>query len=100
MENLAPGLTAARAVVLRADRVDAYGRTQLSRMLAGRFERRSFDRVRWDAANAATAVNDTADNVMIGQKGAAKEPHPLDLRFEPELQALVNAADVTEPTAR
>ncbi|AQZ63278.1 hypothetical protein BKM31_19040 [[Actinomadura] parvosata subsp. kistnae] len=97
---VAPGLSAARAVVLRTDRVDAYGRVQVSCMLAGRFERRSFDGVRWDAVDAATVVNDTAGNLMINQKGAAKEPYPLDLRFEPELQALVNAVDITELTAR
>ncbi|MFC7593467.1 hypothetical protein ACFQYP_64490 [Nonomuraea antimicrobica] len=97
---VAPGLSAARAVVLRTDRVDAYGRVQVSCMLAGRFERCSFDGVRWDAVDAATVVNDTASNLMINQKGAAKEPYPLDLRFEPELQALVNAVDITELTAR
>lgn len=97
---VAPGLSAARAVVLRTDRIDAYGRAQVSCMLAGHFERRSFDGVRWDAVNAATVVNDTSDNLMINQKGAAKEPYPLDLRFEPELQALVNAVDITELTAR
>ncbi|GGQ25748.1 hypothetical protein [Streptosporangium pseudovulgare] len=43
-QAVAPGPAAARAVVLRTDRVDAYGRTQLGCMLAGRFERRSFDR--------------------------------------------------------
>ncbi|MGW0203343.1 hypothetical protein [Nonomuraea sp. NPDC003201] len=69
-------------------------------MLAGRFEWRSFDGVRWDAVNAATVFNDTGDNLMINQKGAAKEAYPLDLRFKPELQALVNAVDVTELTAR
>jgi hypothetical protein len=37
---------------------------------------------------------------MINQKGTAKEPYPLDLRFEPELQTLVNAVDITELTAR
>jgi hypothetical protein len=100
---VAPGLGAARAVVLRTDhtdRIDAYGRVQVGCMLAGRFERRSFDGVRWDAVNAATVVNDTGDNLMINQKGAAKEAYPLDLRFEPELQALVNAVDVPELTAR
>ena len=38
-------------------------------MLAGRFERRSFDGVRWDAVNAATVVNDTSDNLMINPSG-------------------------------
>lgn len=73
---MAPDLSAARAVVLRTDRIDTYGRAQVSCMLAGRFERRSFDGVRWDAVNAATVVNDTSDNLMINQKGAAKEPYP------------------------
>ncbi|MET9245615.1 hypothetical protein [Nonomuraea sp. NPDC003709] len=45
-------------------------------------------------------VNDTGDNLMINQKGAAKEAYPLDLRLKPELQALVNAVDVTELTGR
>lgn len=38
-------------------------------MLAGRFERRSFDGMRWDAVNAATVVNDTSDNLMINPPG-------------------------------
>ncbi|WP_431932919.1 hypothetical protein [Nonomuraea jabiensis] len=57
---MALGLGAARTVVLR-----------------------SFDGGRWNAVNAATVVNDTGDNLMINQKGAAKEAYPLDLRFEP-----------------
>ncbi|MFI7644177.1 hypothetical protein [Nonomuraea sp. NPDC049400] len=73
--------------MLRTDRVDAYGRVQIGCMLAGRFERPSFDGVRWDAVNAATVVNDTADNLVINQKGAARELYPFDLRFEPEPQA-------------
>ncbi|MFI7643685.1 hypothetical protein [Nonomuraea sp. NPDC049400] len=98
MFAVAPGLTAAPAVVLRTDRIDAYGRVRVACMLAGRFERSSFDGVRWDAVDAATVVNDTVGNLMINQKGSAREPCPLDLRFEPELQALVNAVDITELT--
>ncbi len=97
---VAPGLGSARAVVLRTDRIDAYGRVRLECMLAGRFERRSFDGIRWDAADAAAIVNDTAGNLLIKQKGAAKELYPLDLHAEPELQALVNAVDLTELTTR
>lgn len=54
-------------------------------MLAGRFERRSFDGVRWDSADAATVVNDTAGNLLLNQKGATREPYPLDLRAEPSI---------------
>ncbi|MEV0196122.1 hypothetical protein [Nonomuraea sp. NPDC050691] len=97
---VAPGLSAARTVVLRTNRVDAYGRVQVDCMLAGRFDRRAFHGIQWDSANAATVVNDTASNLLFNQKGAAKEPFPLDLRAEPELQALVNAVDLTELTAR
>ncbi|MEW1842216.1 hypothetical protein AB0392_30100 [Nonomuraea angiospora] len=56
--------------------------------------------MRWDAVKAATVVDDTADNLVINQKGAARELYPFHLRSEPELQALVNAVDITERTAR
>ncbi|MFI7643150.1 hypothetical protein [Nonomuraea sp. NPDC049400] len=69
-------------------------------MLAGSFDRPSFDGVRWVAVNAATVVNDTADNLVINQKGATRELCPFVLRFESEPQALVNAVDITDLTAR
>ncbi|GII96803.1 hypothetical protein [Sinosporangium siamense] len=97
---VAPGLTAARTVVLRTNRINAYGRVEVGCMLAGRFKRHSLEGVRWNPADAATVVNNIADHLLFNPKGTAKEPHPLDLYTEPELQALVNAVDLRELTAR
>ena len=92
---VAPGLGAARVVVFRHGRTDAYGKRGLECLLAFRVTRKAFDGVRWSDADAVTVLNDASTELLIKQVGAARELSPLDLSSEPELQTLADAIETT-----
>ena len=93
---VAPGLRAARVVVLRPDDPDAYGRQRLSCLLAARFSRSSLDGVHWDTADAARIVNDVSTDRLLNQAGRTKALTAIDLTDEPELAALIDAVDLDD----
>jgi hypothetical protein len=54
--------------------------------------------VRWSTADAVVVVNDTATELVLNQKGSAKELTPVVLNKEPELANLVGIVDFAELT--
>lgn len=90
---VAPGITTARVVALRAAEPDAYGTIRPEVLLAARFERSALDGIRWAEADAVRIVNDTATERILFQKGATATLTPLNLDGEPGLAALVAAVD-------
>ncbi len=89
---VAPAIASARVVVLRKDRMDAYGRPKVSCILAAQFERAAFNGVRWESVDAATIVEDVSTEIVADQRGG--ELRPVDLTAEPALKALIGAADL------
>ncbi|GIH73102.1 hypothetical protein [Sphaerimonospora thailandensis] len=93
---VAPALSSARIVAVRLSEPDAYGQSRLECMLASRITRAALDGVKWADADAATVINDVSSELLVSQKGAAKNMFPLDLTREPELAALVASIDPSD----
>jgi len=93
---VAPAITNARVVALRATPPDAYGKVKPEVMLAARFERNSLDGIQWAEADAVQVVNDASSELVFIQKGAVKEIVPVDLSGEPDLASVVAAVDFEE----
>ncbi|GIF52855.1 hypothetical protein DFJ67_4506 [Asanoa ferruginea] len=96
---VAPGLTAARVVVLRDEGRDPYGRPNVSCLAAVSITRRALEGVRWHDADAIDILNAAAHEKLMAQKGRSKELSPVDLSDEPDIAALVKAVDLEELTA-
>src|SRR6266536_693357 len=92
---VAPGITAVRSVVLQDAGPDAYGRTRLECLVAGRFVRSAFDGVHWQEADAGRIVEDTASELLVNLR-TGKGLQPIDLKHEPEIQDLISLVDVEE----
>jgi hypothetical protein len=93
---VAPGLTSARAVAVRATSPDAYGKVRPEVVLAARFERERLAGIQWSQANATQVVNDASTERIFIQKGATQELIPVDLSKEPQLAEVVGAVDFEE----
>ncbi|HEY3530651.1 MAG TPA: hypothetical protein VGK78_16005 [Nocardioides sp.] len=93
---VAPALTAARIVAMRAAAPDAYGKIRAEVVLAARFARSRLDGIQWDHADAAQIVNDASTERILIQKGAVQELMPVDLSREPQLKEVVDAVDFEE----
>lgn len=96
---VAPGLNAARVIVLRNDGRDPYGRPNMPCLAAVSVTRRALEGVRWHDADAVDILNAAAHEKLITQKGRSKELSPLDLTDEPEITALIDAVDLEELSA-
>ncbi len=92
---VAPGLRAARVVGLRAAGEDAYGKSRLECVLAGRWTRRAFEGVAWHAADAVTVTEDTASELLLNLQ-AGKKLRPLDLSKEPDIAQLLAQVDTDD----
>ncbi|GIF63946.1 hypothetical protein Ais01nite_19810 [Asanoa ishikariensis] len=93
---VAPGLRAARVIVLRNDGRDPYGRPDMPCLVAVSVARRALEGVRWRDADAVDILNAAAHEKLMAQKGRSKELSPLDLSYEPDITALINAVDLEE----
>ncbi|MGY2703331.1 DUF4236 domain-containing protein [Nocardioides sp. HB32] len=93
---VAPAISHARIVALRATGPDAYGKVKPEVMLAARFERISLHGIQWGTADAVQVVNDAATEKLLAQKGASKELVSIELKTEPELADVVDAVDFEE----
>jgi hypothetical protein len=91
---VAPGIDAARVIVLRRGGTDAYGKARLECIMAGRWTRAAFDGVRWQEADAATILQDTAGDLVANIRRA--ELLPIDLSKEPEITAVLAGIDTAE----
>ncbi|SNT49914.1 hypothetical protein SAMN05421812_107261 [Asanoa hainanensis] len=93
---VAPGLRAARVIVLRNDGHDPYGRPNMPCLLAVSVTRRALEGVRWHDADAIDILNAAAHETLMAQKGRSKELSPLDLTDEPDIAALIASVDLEE----
>lgn len=96
---VAPQATAVRIAAVRLSDTDSYGRRRPEVILAAKFERSRIAGVRWQHADSEQIVNDTNSILLLKQKGATKELHPLNLNEEPELASLLPAVDFSETTS-
>jgi hypothetical protein len=96
---VAPGLNAARVVVLRNDGRDPYGRPDVPCLAAVSVTRRALEGVRWQDADAIDILNAVAHEKLMMQKGRSKDLSPLDLTDEPDIAALIRSVDLEELSA-
>ena len=89
---VAPGLQSARVAALRDDGPDAYGNPDLICLIAGRWTRDRLQGVVW-TTDASRILNDSSTELLLTQKGQAKELQPLDLTAEPDIAELLRATD-------
>ncbi|RZU16233.1 hypothetical protein EV645_3784 [Kribbella rubisoli] len=93
---VAPGLSSARIVALRASDPDAYGKRRPEVLMTGRCRRDALDEVRWSEANSARIFNDCLTERLAVQKGATSALQPVPIGDEPQLEALLAAVDIDE----
>lgn len=93
---VAPALTSARIVAVRASDRDAYGKRHAEALFAGRFERARLQGIRWNDADATRIVSDAGSELTIKLRGSAREMMPLDLLAEPEIAQVLGAIDIDE----
>ncbi len=61
---------------------------------AARVRREALNGIRWNDADAVQVINDVSTELLLKQKGTAKDLAPLDLTDEPELVDLLALARV------
>jgi hypothetical protein len=93
---VAPSVQSVRAALLRRSPPDAYGKEHAECLAAAHFTRQALDGVRWDTADAGTIFNGISTERLFKQIGASGELKPLDLKGEPDLQALLATVDLSE----
>ena len=93
---VAPSLTAARIVALRAGPTDAYGRRRPEIVLAAKVGRSRLHGIQWEQADATQILSDSSTELLIVQKGQTKELRPIPLDEHPALRDLVAAVDYEE----
>jgi hypothetical protein len=91
---VAPGINAARVIVLRNGGTDAYGKIRLECIMAGRWTRPSFNGVRWQEADAGTILQDTASELVANIRRS--QLLPIDLSREPEIATVLAGIDTAE----
>jgi hypothetical protein len=91
---VAPGINAARVIALRSEGADAYGKARLDCIMAGRWTRAAFSGVRWQEANAATILQDTASELAANIRRS--QLLPIDLAKEPEIATVLAGIDTIE----
>jgi hypothetical protein len=52
--------------------------------------------IRWNDADAVQIINDVSTELLLKQKGTAKDLAPLDLTDEPELVDFLARVDLSE----
>jgi hypothetical protein len=90
----APGIKAARVIILRSGGTDAYGKARLECIMAGRWTRAAFSGVLWQEADAATILQDTAGELAANIR--RNQLLPIDLSKEPEIATVLAGIDTTE----
>lgn len=95
---VAPGLTAARVVVMRNDGRDVYGRPLMPCLAAFTVDRAALHGVRWADASAADILNAVARESLVKQVGRTRDLAPVDLAREPQIAALVQIVDLEDLT--
>lgn len=87
-----PRLTAARVVAVRISESDRARHIQP--LVAAAFDRAALDGVNWQTVDATTAVNDCAEELVIAEKGVARELQTIDLRAQPDLAQVLKSIDL------
>lgn len=93
---VAPGLTEIRVAAIRVPGGGG-GIAPLAGvecLLAARFSRGALQGVRWDLVEATAVLSDISSELLVNQRGAARELQPLDLAGEPELADLLMKVEI------
>ncbi|RKR90282.1 uncharacterized protein DUF4236 [Micromonospora pisi] len=93
----APGLSAARVVVLRQDGEDSYGTPRHSGLYALRVTRDALTSIRWDQAGATDIVQDSAGEETNSVSGFPEPFTEKQIRQDPSVTAFL--ARLSEPPA-
>jgi stress response protein SCP2 len=91
---VAPGVTAAKVLVIRRDPAAANPSDYLAAIYAGTFDRDRLARWNWHQVDPVEELLRTPD-ARLTRKGASLEIVPLDLTGEPDLAAVVAAVGTT-----
>ena len=91
---VAPGISAARVIVVRPSVPDSYGRSQLDCILAGRWTRQALDGVRWQDTDALTILAGTCAELVADVR--RNQFVPIDLAKEPEIVQVLASIDAGE----
>lgn len=91
---VAPGISSARVVAVRAGVADVYGRSPLDCVVAGRWSRRAFGGVHWQEADAGNVLTQTASELVLNETRGRIAP--IDLGKEPAIAALLASIDTTD----
>lgn len=92
---VAPGLTAARVVVLRRGGISADGNPHVEPVLAARWTRDSLSGIQWDTVDAATITRDTATDLLMNT-GRVGDLQALDLAGQEDIAEVVTRVDLDE----
>ena len=90
---VAPSLRTIRMVALRKSPHNAFGHDRREALLAASFTRDRLNGVRWRAADAGTILQGISDELLIRTAGPSKTLAPLDLKTEPYIARLLDAAN-------
>jgi hypothetical protein len=93
---VAPGLAAARVVVLRNDGRDVYGRPLMPCLAAFTVDRAALHGVRWADTSAMEILDAIARESLVKQVGRTRDLTPVDLSREPQIAALVQIVDLED----
>lgn len=93
-----PSLESARIVAIREGENDAYGRTSVEVLMAGRCAQKALEGVRWEDADAARVFNDCLTERVANQAPRTGALRPVPLDDEPDLAKLVGAIDLSSMT--
>ncbi|WP_456788337.1 hypothetical protein [Cellulomonas sp. P5_C5] len=88
---VAPALTSAQIVAVRATPPDVYGTVRAEAILAGHCDRTALEGVRWQRAESVEVFNECLTSRLIVQTGASRALQPIPAAGEPELAALLDA---------
>jgi hypothetical protein len=91
---VAPGVSAARVIVVRPSTPDPYGRSRLDCIAAGRWTRQALDGVRWQDTDALTILVGTSAELIANMR--RNQFTPIDLTKEPEIERALASIDADE----
>lgn len=88
------GLRSARVIAVRPN--ERFMRTTPEVVMAASVQRDQLVGVAWDLCDPLSVLSDWRSDLLIRQKGVAKELQPLDLSEHPDLQEVVRAIDLDD----
>lgn len=92
---VAPGLTEVAVMALRRGPADAYGRVSGEVMMAFTLSRAALNGIQWEEAAALQVLEDAGSSLTVRRQGAAQELQPLTCADVENLEAVLDAFDLS-----